>query len=285
METFRGIVDKIIYTNAETGYTVLAFNAKRNMFVAVGTLPPIEENEYLKITGDFVQNKRYGTQFNIKEVEFDHPDSKNEIYIYLSSGLFYGIGEKTAKLIVDYFGEKTFEILDNDPERLMEVPGIGIKKVKAIIEAYENTKVMKESIIFLQKYDISLGLAIKIYKRYGESTIAIVRENPYILATDLKGIGFITADRIAKNIGISETSDFRIMAGIRHILTEEATSAGHTCLPEAKLLEATRKLLNIDLDIIKKVYDYTPDLIREVVDDEILVSVSVNYYIEQAIAY
>ena len=283
-ETYVGTVDKVIYMNEETGYSVILFLTKKNYFTAVGILPYIQEGEYLKITGKFVDNKKHGIQFEIESVEFNNPTELSDIYNYLASGLFKGVGPKLAEIIVSFFGKDTFDVLENHPEKLREVPGIGRKKAEDILASYYETKAMKDTIIFLQSYNISLGLATKIYCQYGETTISRLRENPYILVSDIRGVGFLTADAIAKNLGIDSNSRFRIEAGIYYILRDVASASGHTCLPEEMLIKNVSKLLNLDIERVNEVYKTTPKLCREIVDDQILVSISTNYIIESSIA-
>ena len=199
---YTGKVDEIIYTNEENGYTVLVFDADSDIFVAVGIFPPVTEGEMLKIEGEFKENKKYGEQFVVNEVNFVMPEDEYGIVRYLSSGLFKGIGERLAKDIVEKFGTKTLEIIENNPDKLREVNGIGKKKLAEIKACYEETRRMKESILFLQKYDVTMNLALKIYRKYGESTVDMMKMNPYILINDVEGVGFVTADRIALKIGI-----------------------------------------------------------------------------------
>ena len=282
--TYTGKVNEIIYSNEENGYTVLLFDADGDVFVAVGTFPPVSEGEMLKITGEFKDNKKYGEQFAVTEVDFVRPEDEYGIIKYLSSGLFKGIGERLAKEIVDKFGVKTLDVLENNPERLIEVSGIGKKKLMEIIICYENTRRMKETVLFLQKHDVSMNLALKIYRKYGDSTIDIMKANPYVLVADVEGVGFITADKIALKIGIPRDSEFRIRAGITNTLQEGASKGGHTCLPQEAVIEGATKLLGLEKSLVENCYCVMHDLKREEVDGQILVADSVNYHSENAIA-
>ena len=243
--TFDGKVEEIVYVNEESGYTVLNFSADDNYFTAVGIFPIIAEGEMLRIYGEFKTNSRFGEQFVVDRVEFYKPDTVEGIYKFLSGGLFRGVGEKTAMLIVNYFGLDTLKVLDENPERLCEVKGIGNKKCIDIIRGYNESRKMKESILFLQKYDITMGLAVKIYKKYEDVTIQVVRDNPYRMVEDIDGVGFVTADKIASKLGIDKHSPFRVRAGILHVLAEASHSSGHTCLPVEELIAASVKLLGV----------------------------------------
>lgn len=281
---YKGKVGEIIYTNQENGYTVMTFEAEDRYFTAVGIFPLVAEGEMLQITGEFKPNKKYGEQFLVTEVEYAQPDNLHGIYVYLSSGLFKGIGEKLARQIVDHFGMKTLDILDNCPEKLIEVNGIGRKKLMEIITCYSETRLMKETLLFLQKYEVTMNLAIKIYKKYGENTAVILQKNPYIIVEDIEGVGFITADKIAVKMGFPKDGEFRIRAGIYHTLNEISMKWGHTCLPQEILLDESAKLLGLEFEAVKCVYDNDFNLRREEVDGQTLVSSMVNYATEKNIA-
>ncbi len=281
---FKGKVEEIIYTNEENGYTVMVFDAEDKYFTAVGIFPLVTEGEMLKIEGEFKDTKKYGEQFVVTNVSYAYPEDVYGVYKYLSSGLFKGIGEKTAKQIVDKFGIDTLKILDETPHRLLEVTGIGRKKLMEIICSYNETRSMKETILFLQNYEISMNLAMKIYRKYGENTVDTMKNNPYILVEDIDGVGFITADKIAKKLGIPENSEFRIRAGLNYLLNEQAGKSGHTCLPEDYLVTQCVKLLGLDEGEIRMCYDCYFDLKREEVNGQILVATAVNYHTENAIA-
>ena len=282
--TYQGKVTEIIYTNEENGYSVILFDADSDVFTAVGIFPPIQEGEMLRITGEFKDNKRYGEQFAVETVDFLVPEEEEEIVKYLSSGLFKGIGEKLARDIVKTFGTETIDILDKTPERLIEVSGIGRKKLMEIIICYEETRLMKESILFLQKQDVTMNLALKIYRKYGESTIDTMKANPYVLVADVEGVGFVTADKIAQKMGIPKQSEFRIAAGINYTLREVASRAGHTCLPQDILMTEATKLLGVDKSFVENVYVKMGDLRKTEIDGQLLVSTGVNYSTENGIA-
>ena len=281
--TFDGKVEEIIYVNEESGYTVLNFSADDNYFTAVGIFPLIAEGEMLRISGEFKTNARFGEQFVVDRVEFYKPDTVEGIYKFLAGGLFRGVGEKTAMLIVNYFGLDTLKVLDEHPERLCEVKGIGNKKCIDIIRGYNESRKMKESILFLQKYDITMGLAVKIYKKYEDVTINVVRDNPYRLVEDIDGVGFITADKIASKMGIDKHSPFRVRAGLLHVLTEASHSGGHTCLPVEELIASAVKLLGVTEEECRENLPLM-NLKILTLDGVEVAAAAVNYETENAIA-
>ncbi|MFA6866884.1 MAG: ATP-dependent RecD-like DNA helicase [Clostridia bacterium] len=285
MKTITGMVLGIIYANAENGYAVLEIDADSDFFVAVGIFPPVEEGELLTMTGELMKNPKFGEQFVVEKVEFAKPDTKKAIIKYLGSGLFEGIGPVLAQEIVSYFGIKTMDIIENEPKLLKKVHGVGEKKLIKIVESYKKSRQMKESIFFLQKYEISMNLALKIYNSYGDNTIEVIKQNPYALVTDIEGVGFLIADRIAGKIGVESNSEFRIKAGLYHTLKEASNRGGHTCLPENILLSNTAKLINIDdIDVIKKCLEDIDDIKFTQIDNIRMVSTSLNYSIEKSIA-
>jgi exodeoxyribonuclease V alpha subunit len=283
--TVKGTVIGIVYANEENGYSVLEFEADSGSFTAVGIFPIVGEGEMLSLTGEFRENPKFGQQFVVESVEFIKPDDIESIRKYLSSGLFKGIGEKLANEIVNYFGGFTMDIIENKPEELKNVAGIGNAKLLGIIESYRENKAMKESIFFLQKQDITMNLALKIYRFYGDATISAVKNNPYILVKDIDGVGFFTADKIAMKLGIDKNSPFRIRAAIYHTLSEAALRGGHTCLPDNMLLSETAKLLKFDnTNLITESLDGMENIKFAKVDDFNMVATKVNYHTEKAIA-
>lgn len=281
---FKGKVIDVIYVNEETGYTVLTFDTDTDFFTAVGIFPIVTEGEWLELSGEFKPNQRFGEQFVVDEVIYARPDDREGIFKYLSGGLFKGVGEKTARLIVDYFGLRTLDVLEERPSELKKIPGIGDKKLYDIIESYKATRKMKDSILFLQKYGITMGLALKIYRRYEEATISVVSENPYILVEEVEGIGFITADKIANAMGIDKHSPFRIRAGIFYALSEAAGKGGHTCLPDNILTESASKILGVEVSEVYEVLNEAAGLRKITTPDGDMVSTELNYRVENAIA-
>jgi exodeoxyribonuclease V alpha subunit len=283
--TVKGTVIGIVYVNEENGYSVLEFEADTGCFTAVGIFPIVGEGEMLSLTGNFRENPKFGQQFVVESVEFVKPDDIESIKKYLSSGLFKGVGEKLAEQIVNYFGAYTMDIIEYKPEELKKVSGIGNSKLLGIIESYRENKEMKESIFFLQKQDITMNLALKIYRFYGDATISAIKTNPYILVKDIEGVGFLTADKIAVKLGIDKNSTFRIQAAIYHTLTEAALRGGHTCLPDNMLISETQKLLKFDnTKLIVECLGDMENIKFAKVDNFNMVATKVNYHTEKAIA-
>ena len=282
--TVKGRVAEIIFVNEENGYTVLNFETDGDFFTAVGIFPLVSEGEYFILTGEFKKNSKFGEQFVVENVEMSEPDDVQGIFNYLSGGLFRGVGEKTAEQIVKKFGLRTLDILENNPEELRKVPGIGKAKLADIVESYRNTREMKESVCFLQKYGITMSLAVKIYRVYGEATISVISNNPYVLIESVNGVGFITADKIAEKMGIDRDSEFRIKAGIIYTLIEVAGKSGHTCLPRELLLEYTERLLGVEKEKIAEVLDGLFNVKRIEADGVEYIATDVNYRTENAIA-
>lgn len=246
METVKGYVEEIIFRNIDNGYCVLLINAGNNLVTAVGIFPPVEEGEYLEMQGEHVVNNKFGEQFNVSECKIVQPDSVESIYRYLSSGLFYGVGEVTAKNIVNTFGARALEYIEKDPVKLSQVKGLSLKKAMAINEAFIVHKEQQATILYLQNFDISLNLALKIYKTYGDGTKRIIEKNPYQMVEDVDGVGFITADKIALKMGFDQYSRFRITAGIGHVLQEGASKNGHTYLERREVVSEVCRLLKMN---------------------------------------
>lgn len=242
----KGSVKSVIFHNPENGFSVLEMETEGGVITAVGCAPEVSEGECLAMEGKWSSSLKYGDRFEISEVRFEAPTNKLGIINYLSSGMFFGVGPAIATKIVNHFGLQTLSILEHSPERLTEVNGIGKKKAKEIAEDYAETVSMRSTLIFLQKYNVSMSKAIRIFNFYGEDTEETLKKNPYILAEDVDGIGFHTADEIAVKMGFDMESDFRLSAGILHVLSEAGGKEGHTTLPAANLLERTAILLKYD---------------------------------------
>ncbi|HBG39364.1 MAG TPA: ATP-dependent RecD-like DNA helicase [Clostridiaceae bacterium] len=251
MVEIQGVVDQIVYKNDDNGYVVLKLKTKDDLIAAVGYVPFITEGQRIKIEGEWVIHPTFGQQVKIKSCEEILPSNIEGIERYLSSGLIPGIGPVTAKNIVKKFGEDSLDIIEMNPGKLKEVDGIGEKKAFAISEAFKEQRELKNVMVFLQTYGVSTAYGIKIFKKYGQNTINTVRENPYKLCEDISGIGFKTADRIARNLGMPLNSIERAKAGIKYILYS-FTANGHTYLPMKNLLFESKRLLNIPEEIIKE---------------------------------
>ncbi|MBO5773366.1 MAG: ATP-dependent RecD-like DNA helicase [Clostridia bacterium] len=242
----KGCVIAVIFFNPENGFSVLEVETDDGTITAVGCAPEISEGESVTLEGKWSSSAKYGDRFEISGVRFDAPTNKLGIVNYLASGLFHGVGPVLATKIVNHFGLQTLSILENSPERLTEVSGIGKTTAKTIAECYKENVGMRNTVIFLQKYNISMSKAIRIFSFYGARTEEVIKENPYILAEDVDGIGFTTADDIAVKMGFDLDSDFRLIAGIRHVLSDAGSREGHTTLPAEELIEKTALLLKTD---------------------------------------
>ncbi|MDU2656668.1 MAG: ATP-dependent RecD-like DNA helicase [Clostridium perfringens] len=251
MEALNGIVESIVFKSSDTGYTVIKFRENNIIHTAVGVLPHVKEGQNLKITGSWVNHSQFGKQFKVEECEEILPTSKDGIEKYLSSGIIQGIGPVTAKKIVNKFGEDTLNILDNNIERLKEIEGIGKKKLETIIESYREQRELKNITIFLQTHGLSLNQCLKIYKKYGASSVDTVKNNPYILCDEISGIGFKTSDKIARSLGIEIDSPFRIQSGIRYVINEFCAN-GHTFMPKDELIKEASNVLTVSGDIIEE---------------------------------
>ncbi|XZI55307.1 SF1B family DNA helicase RecD2 [Clostridium perfringens] len=251
MEALNGIVESIVFKSSDTGYTVIKFRENNIIHTAVGVLPHVKEGQNLKITGSWVNHSQFGKQFKVEECEEILPTSKDGIEKYLSSGIIQGIGPVTAKKIVNKFGEDTLNILDNNIERLKEIEGIGKKKLETIIESYREQRELKNITIFLQTHGLSVNQCLKIYKKYGASSVDTVKNNPYILCDEISGIGFKTSDKIARSLGIEIDSPFRIQSGIRYVINEFCAN-GHTFMPKDELIKEASNVLTVSGDIIEE---------------------------------
>lgn len=285
------IVENVIFRNEQNGYSVLVVNADREDITAVGIFPTITIGERLRLTGDLVFHKKYGEQFKVETVEFIQPESDKELALYLGAGLFTGVGEVLSKRIVEKFGKDTFEIIENHPERLAEIPKISAKLAANIHREYLEKLAMRDAVMYLQKYDISISTAIRIFNVYGAETIDMVTENPYRLVEDVDGIGFIKADAIAAKLGVEKESEFRVRAGVIHVLNEAEKSGGHTCLPQDYLIATAASLLDVDEDLVKNTLTillYNRKIIKENKsedgEEKIFLALTKNYALENGIA-
>lgn len=257
--TLKGVVENVVFQNKENGFTVARVSANNELITIVGRLSTIYQGQEITATGNFVTDARWGEQFRIDSYQIKEPASEEGIIRYLSSGLIKGVGPTTAKNIVDKFGEQTLEIIELSPMKLTEVRGVTEKKAAEIGLAFLELKKMQDVVMFLQNYNISTNLAMKIFNRYGDDARNIVQKNPYKLVEDMSRVGFKTADKIALSVGIPADSEFRIRAGLIYVLNETSERDGNTYLPMEDILVDMSKLLNIDitenLDLLKNVID------------------------------
>jgi exodeoxyribonuclease V alpha subunit len=247
----EGIVEEIIFRNEINGYTVARLNTSDGSITIVGKSAFINLEEMVELEGDWVYHDRFGEQFSFTKIKTTAPSTLKGIENYLASGLIPHVGKKTAKKIVERFGLDSLDIIQYNPERLKEIPGIGDKKLEKISKAYEEHRELRDIMVYLQQYDISINNGIKIYKKYGKETIKVIGENPYKLSEDIHGIGFITADNMAKKMGISEDSPFRIEAGLKFSMINSA-GEGHCYLPKEELIKKSEKILKVDREAIEE---------------------------------
>ncbi len=245
-ELLQGVVERLTYHSDESGYTVARFKVPRSseLVTIVGNFASIQPGQTLHLEGIWREHPKYGAQFQVTQYREAKPATLTGIEKYLGSGLIKGVGSATAKRIVAHFGADTLEVLEQQSERLAEVPGISQKRVKLIQAAWAEQRAIKDVMLFLQSHGISTAYAVKIFKQYGDASIATVTQNPYQLAAEVYGIGFVTADAIARSLGIDPGSDYRYRSGISHMLQAAATE-GHCFLPQTELAERAVQRLSL----------------------------------------
>lgn len=253
METIKGYIDHIIFRNPDNGYTVFEMVCKEESITCTGAFSVISEGENIKVSGEYTEHPMYGKQFAVSSLEECEPEDEASIERYLGSGAIKGIGMALAARIVRHFKKDTFRIIEEEPERLSEIKGISERGAMEIAGQVTEKRDMRQAMIFLQQYGISLNLAMKIYQKYQQDIYRIIKENPYQIADDIQGVGFKVADEIAAKAGIRTDSDFRIRSGILYGLLQ-AAAEGHTYLPERELTEKTAGLLGVDASLIEKHY-------------------------------
>lgn len=233
-----GTVTEIIYTNSENGYTVCDIDsAEEGLFTATGYMPYLSEGENIRITGCWVTHPEYGEQFKVSYYESVLPKDEDAILRYLSSGIVPGIREATAKKLIEHFGGEVLGIMMDEPERLSEIKGITKEKAKKIGDEFTKLQAMQNIVMFLQQYNISANLAMRVHQMLGQNAVERIKNNPYILADQVEGISFKTADNIAFVRGIPKDDPERVKAGIQYMLSNAAYASGHTYLPKDLLLE------------------------------------------------
>lgn len=247
----QGTIEEIRFRNESNGYTVAQLSTSDGMVTIVGNAAIINLEESVEVEGEWIYHDTYGEQLSFNSIKTLMPSTIKGIENYLSSGLIPHIGPKTAKKIVDEFGLDSLEIIQYNPDKLKEIPGIGEKKLETIVEAYSEQRELRDIMVYLQQYGISVTYGIKIYKKYGKKTIAVINENPYKLSEDIFGIGFKIADRIAEKMGVSSESIYRVEAGIKFIILEAAGN-GNCYLPEEILIAKAKRMLEVDEDSIKE---------------------------------
>ena len=266
MESHEGTVERVIFQNPENGYAVVRFTPFEGQeFVIIGSFLNLSEGMLLTVKGRWVTHPRFGRQFNVEEYDASMPKTIVGIRKYLAS-FIKGVGPVMAKRIVDHFGEESVEIIDRDPKRLREVPGIGASKAKMIEQSWEKYRKIKSVMMFLQSHNVGPGTAMKIYNMYGDASVQMLKDNPYILAREISGIGFKIADRIAMSIGIEKDSPVRLEAGLEYTM-ETAANEGHTFLPEVELVRVSSEILECSEEkveqLLQALMDREDRLIRD----------------------
>ena len=254
MDNITGYVDHIVYQNSDNGYTVMALVAEGEEVTCVGMCKGLGQGENISAEGEYIEHPVYGRQFKIQTYETVAPTDRAGMERYLGSGAIRGVGEALAARIVKKFGDDTFRIIEEEPERLAEVKGISERKAQEIAVQMEEKKDLREALVYLQQYGISNTLAVKIYNTYGMEMYSVMRENPYRLAEDVSGVGFRIADEIAGRIGIHTDSDYRIRSGILYTLLQ-AVGEGHCFLPLELLLHRAAELLGVSEENIRPQVD------------------------------
>ncbi|AJZ85702.1 MULTISPECIES: ATP-dependent RecD-like DNA helicase [Streptomyces] len=248
----EGVLERITYANEENGYTVARVDTGRgsgDLLTVVGSLLGAQPGESLRMEGRWGSHPQYGKQFTVENYQTVLPATVQGIRRYLGSGLIKGIGPRIADRITEHFGVDTLDVIEERPERLVEVPGLGPKRTKMIAAAWEEQKAIKEVMVFLQGVGVSTSIAVRIYKKYGDASISVVKNEPYRLASDVWGIGFLTADKIAQSVGIPHDSPDRVKAGLQYALSQSADQ-GHCYLPEEQLIADAVKLLQVDTGLV-----------------------------------
>ena len=282
MEKLAGYVEHIIYRNTDNGYTVLNLVSGEDEITCVGIFSDIAEGENIEAEGDYTSHPTYGKQFKVERFEEKAPEDEEAIERYLGSGAIKGIGLALAARIVRRFKEDTFRIIEEEPERLAEIKGISERKAMEIAAQVNEKRDLRQAMIFLQQYGITMNLAVKVYAEYGQEVYGIIKENPYRLADDIAGVGFRTADEIASRVGIRTDSDFRIKSGILYTLLQ-ASAEGHTFLPQEELTKRASNLLEVEPEYIERHYmDLTIErkIILKQMQEQTQIYAATFYYME-----
>jgi len=287
-ETLSGLVERVTYHNTENGFCVLRVKARgqRDLVAVVGHAATISAGEFISATGCWTTDREHGLQFKAAQVTTTQPTTLEGIEKYLGSGMIRGIGPTYARALVRAFGEAVFDLIEQEPGRLREVTGIGAKRAARIVAGWAEQKAVREIMLFLHAHGVGTSRAVRIFKTYGQDAIALISENPYRLARDIRGIGFRTADLVAAKLGIDKTATIRVRAGLSFGLAE-ATGQGHCGLPVAELTRSTSELIEVEPGLIEAALALElrdGDLVADTVDGEACVFLAGLYRSEQAIA-
>ena len=288
-EKLTGIVDRVAFHNPENGFAVLWVQADghRQLVAVVGEVPSVSPGETVEAAGEWTVDPRHGRQFKAKHLECSQPATAEGIEKYLASGVVKGIGRKMAARIVAVYKERTLEVLDNSPDFLLHVQGIGRDRLKMILGSWTQQKEVRKIMVFLAQHGITSGRATRIFRAYGFKAIARIKHNPYQLAEDVRGIGFQTADELAGRLGIARDSPHRVRAGLRHVLHRLAED-GHCAFPEGQVIDAAVQLLEVDLLLVEQAVAAALEdgsIIREDVAGESWLYLAGLHQAETAVAY
>lgn len=287
-EHLQGSVERVTFHSPESGFCVLQVKVRgqRELVTVIGSAATITPGEYVECTGAWTNDRQHGRQFKARQLRVIPPSTLEGIEKYLGSGMVKGIGPHFARKLVRAFGEQVFDIIEQQPERLLELPGIGPKRKERVTQAWAEQKVIREIMVFLQSHGVGTARAVRIYKTYGERAVERVRENPYRLALDIHGIGFKTADAIAQRLGIPHDAPMRAQAGVRHVL-QEIAGDGHCAAYRENLVESAATLLEIPAPIIEQAIEAElaqENLVAESIQEKPALFLAALYRSEQGIA-
>jgi len=287
-DVLAGLVERVTFHNAENGFCVLRVKARghRELVTTVGHAASISAGEWVTAAGEWINDRTHGQQFKSRFMRTSAPTTTEGIEMYLGSGMIRGIGPVYAKKMVKAFGEKVFDVIEAESERLREVTGIGPMRAKRITSAWAEQKIVREIMVFLHSHGVGTARAVRIFKTYGADAIQVMTENPYRLARDIRGIGFKTADAIAMRLGIDKTAMIRVRAGISYALTE-AMDEGHCGLPTEELVPLAVTLLEVSGDLVQAALDLElaeGTVIADTVGEKACIFLAGLYRAEQVIA-
>ena len=250
MSKFEGTVEEIVFRNDSNGWTVISFKLDGSgRTSAVGVLPFLSAGEHVILDGELVEHRDYGEQIKVDSYEVTRPETMSGVERYLGSGLIKGVGPRTAKMIVKHFGVYTLDVLESEPERLAEIPGIGRKRARQIAESFAEQNETRLTLIFLQGAGLTPAMSMKVYRAYGAQSEAVLKRNPYRLADEIDGVGFQTADRIAQGLGFTAESAERLRSGVQYVLSEAVGRMGHMYLPMEELIDQAAKVLGVGREL------------------------------------
>jgi exodeoxyribonuclease V alpha subunit len=288
IERLQGSVERVTFHSEESGFCVLRVKVRgqRDLVTVVGTAAVVTAGEYVECEGDWQNDRQHGLQFRAQQLRVVPPSTLEGIEKYLGSGMVKGIGPHFARKLVGAFGETVFDVIEQNPERLLELEGIGPKRQERVTQSWAEQKVIRGIMVFLQSHGVGTARAVRIYKTYGDRAVERVRENPYRLALDIHGVGFKTADAIAQRLGIPSDSLIRAQAGVRHML-QEISGQGHCAAYQQKLVESTAKMLEVPEPIVTTAIEAEladENLVRETIEGEIVLFLTPLHRSEKGVA-